>query len=159
MFSKAVWSLQYHTFSQKVGSDVAEAGNGPGSYDIRETVWHVNCCNPETDNGWDIFNAILGWQNSATYGSVISYNVYWLFIILCVGCLLYEERTGSLPLKKEIVAALLKVPGLNVYVRRKMALSQEHADDIVRQGEQELRGQHESKQMDKAVAHDVQVSP
>ena len=52
MFSKAVWSLQYNTFAKKVGSDVSEAGSGQGSYDIRETVWHVDCCNPETDNGW-----------------------------------------------------------------------------------------------------------
>ena len=25
---------------------------------------------------------MLGWQNSATYGSVISYNLYWLVVIL-----------------------------------------------------------------------------
>src|SRR3954462_14117359 len=39
--------------------------------------------NPELNGGggWGIFNGILGWQNSATYGSVISYNVYWISII------------------------------------------------------------------------------
>lgn len=78
MSSKPIWTLQYHTFSRKVGSDVAEAGNGQRSYDISEIVWHVDCCNPETDDGWDVFNAVLGWQNTATYGSVISYNVYWI---------------------------------------------------------------------------------
>ena len=31
--------------------------------------------------GWGIFNAILGWTNSATYGSVISYNVYWIAVM------------------------------------------------------------------------------
>jgi hypothetical protein len=25
-----------------VGSDAAELGNGPGSYDITKSVWHVN---------------------------------------------------------------------------------------------------------------------
>lgn len=120
MFSKAIWSLQYHVFAVKVGSDVAEEGNGPGSYDIRETVWHVNCCNPETDNGWDIFNALLGWQNTGTYGSVISYNVYWLFIIACVSCLLYEERTGSLPLRKQMLTIMAHVPGLRRYAQRKL---------------------------------------
>jgi len=142
MFSKAIWSLQYHVFAVKVGSDVAEAGNGPGSYDIRETIWHVNCCNPETDNGWDVFNAVLGWQNTATYGSVISYIVYWLFIVLSVFCLLYEEKTGSLPVKKQAIALLLKVPGVNRYVKRKLALSAEQADDLVRQGHEQLRKQH-----------------
>lgn len=51
MFSKAVWSLQYHKFASKVGSDMADAGNSIGSYDVRETVWHMDCCNPEADNG------------------------------------------------------------------------------------------------------------
>lgn len=63
MFSKAVWSLQYYQFERAVGSDVSEEGSGPGSYNILNTVWHVNCCSPETDNGWDVFQAILGWQN------------------------------------------------------------------------------------------------
>lgn len=142
MFSKSIWSLQYHVFATKVGGDVAEAGNGPGSYDIRETIWHVNCCNPETENGWDVFNTVLGWQNSATYGSVISYIMYWGFIVLCVFCLLYEEKTGSLPLKKQIVALLLKVPGLKSYVKRKQALTTEQADDLVKQGQEQLRAQH-----------------
>lgn len=49
--------------------DVAAAGNGPGSYDVRGNVWHLDCCNPEDNldgEGWSIFNAILGWTNSAT---------------------------------------------------------------------------------------------
>ena len=138
MFSKAIWSLQFHTFAQKVGSDVAEEGDGPGSYDIRETVWHVNCCNPEIDNGWDVFQALLGWQNSATYGSVISYNMYWIGIMLAISCMLYEERTGSLPLKREAVAFMLKVPGLKSYVKRKQAVSDDKAAEIVRQGQAHL---------------------
>ena len=77
----------------KTGGDAAENGSGPGTYDISKSVWHVNCCNPLTDNGWDIFNAILGWQNSATYGSVISYNVYWIFIISVLLLMVYEENT------------------------------------------------------------------
>ncbi|KAL7906539.1 high-affinity iron permease-like protein [Trichoderma velutinum] len=121
MFSKSVWSLQYHTFAQRVGSDVAEEGNGPGSYDITETVWHVNCCNPETDNGWDVFNSILGWQNTATYGSVIAYNVYWAFLVLTVSLLIYEEKTGSLPLKNQFLSAMSKVPGLKGWVAKKRA--------------------------------------
>jgi high-affinity iron transporter len=158
MFSKAVWSLQYHTFATRVGSDVAEAGNGIGSYDVRETVWHVNCCNPETDDGWDVFNAVLGWQNSATYGSVISYNMYWLFIATCVACLLYEEKTGHLPLKKQVVRFLLRVPGIRSYVRRKQAVSQQRADELVKSGQQHLRDEHEQQAFEesKTVAGTVQ---
>lgn len=133
MFSKAIWSLQYHAFAVAVGSDVAEAGDGPGSYDITKTVWHVNCCNPETENGWDVFNAILGWQNTATYGSVISYNIYWLFIITCVGCLLYEERTGSLPLRRQFFSVLAQIPGLKGYAMKKLNKSCDETDSVVDQ--------------------------
>ncbi|KAL1876839.1 hypothetical protein VTK73DRAFT_9141 [Phialemonium thermophilum] len=120
MFSKSIWSLQYHTFAQKVGGDVAEEGNGPGSYNIHQTVWHVNCCNPETDNGWDVFYAILGWQNTATYGSVISYNVYWLFLIVSILFLLYEERHGEFPLQRKALSTMTHIPLLKGYASRKL---------------------------------------
>jgi high-affinity iron transporter len=140
MFSKAIWSLQFHTFATKVGSDVAEEGDGPGSYDISQSVWHVNCCNPEIDNGWDVFQALLGWQNSATFGSVIAYNVYWIGIMVAIACMLYEERTGTLPLKGVIVNFMLRVPGLKSYVKKKQALSEENAAEVVRQGQAHLAG-------------------
>lgn len=143
MFSKAIWSLQYHVFAAKIGSDVAEAGNGVGSYNVLETVWHVNCCNPETDNGWDVFNAVLGWQNTATYGSVISYCMYWVFVTFALGCMLYEERTGSLPLKKQVTQFLLRTPLINRYVKKKMAVSKQQADELVQQGQDHLRNQEQ----------------
>ncbi|KAL7777612.1 hypothetical protein CFE70_004279 [Pyrenophora teres f. teres 0-1] len=62
LFSKGVWDLEQHAWVKLAGEGAAEAGTGPGSYDIRKSVWHVN--------------------NSATYGSVISYNLYWLVVIL-----------------------------------------------------------------------------
>ncbi|KAL7947609.1 high-affinity iron permease-like protein [Trichoderma barbatum] len=133
MFSKSVWSLQYHTFAQRVGSDVAEAGDGAGSYDITETVWHVNCCNPETDNGWDVFNSILGWQNTATYGSVISYNVYWAFLVLTVSCLMYEEKTGSLPLKNQFLSVMARVPGCGGWIAKKRAKENVNEHEVFRQ--------------------------
>ncbi|PQE07471.1 high-affinity iron transporter protein [Rutstroemia sp. NJR-2017a BBW] len=139
MFSKSIWSFQYYVFAARVGSDVSEEGNGAGSYDILETVWHVDCCNPETDNGWDVFNAVLGWQNTATYGSVISYNIYWLFITFCVGCLLYEERTGSLSLQKATYDILLKIPGLKTYISKKIASKEANADQLVMAGQEQLR--------------------
>ncbi|KAJ4299499.1 high-affinity iron permease [Kalmusia sp. IMI 367209] len=43
------------------------------------------------DGGWGIFNSLFGWQNSATYGSVISYNVYWLVVIIGFVCLRFKE--------------------------------------------------------------------
>jgi len=72
------------------------------SYDIRQSVWHVNCCNPELNGGggWGIFNAVFGWTNSATYGSVLSYNLYWLVVIVAFCSMRYKESKGHLPLMK-----------------------------------------------------------
>lgn len=97
LFSRAMWGFQQNTWNHLTGGDAAETGSGPGSYDIRQSVWHVNCCNPELNGGgvWGIFNAILGWQNSATYGSVIGYNLYWLVIIVGFVALRWREKKGS----------------------------------------------------------------
>jgi len=102
LFSKAVWAFEINAWNKIIGGDAAEVGSGPGSYDIRKSVWHVNCCNAEINGGggWGIFNAILGWENSATYGSVISYNLYWLVVIVAFLSMRYNERHGHFPLMK-----------------------------------------------------------
>lgn len=102
LFSRAVWYFQAQNWNNAVGGDAAEVGAGPGSYDIGQSVWHVNFGNPELNGGggWGIFNAILGWQNSATYGSVISYNCYWIAVIIGFVLLRYKETKGHLPFMK-----------------------------------------------------------
>ncbi|KAI9817547.1 MAG: hypothetical protein M1827_001159 [Pycnora praestabilis] len=107
LFSKAVWAFEINKWSKIIGGDAAETGSGPGSYDIRQSVWHVNCCNAEINGGggWGIFNAILGWENSATYGSVISYNLYWLVVIIGFSAMRYNEKKGHWPLMKPKKAA------------------------------------------------------
>ena len=102
LFSKAVWYFENHAWSKTIGGDASEVGSGPGSYNIHQSVWHVNCCNPELNGGggWGIFNAIFGWENSATYGSVIAYNLYWLCIIVVFSCMRYSEKHGHYPLMK-----------------------------------------------------------
>lgn len=101
LFSKGIWQFELQLFIDKCGGlDVSETGNGPGSYDIKSSVWHVNCCNgemPEDGVQWMLFTAIFGWTNSATYGSVIGYIVYWAAVILMFWSLLYEDKHGMLP--------------------------------------------------------------
>ncbi|GFF40527.1 plasma membrane iron permease [Aspergillus lentulus] len=99
LFSRGVWYLENNTWNHVIGGDAAETGAGPGSYDIRQSVWHVNCCSPLVNGGggWGIFNAILGWTNSATYGSVLSYNLYWITVIVWFVAMRHKERHGHLP--------------------------------------------------------------
>lgn len=42
LFSRAVWYFQAQKWNNAVGGDASEVGSGPGSYDIDESVWHVN---------------------------------------------------------------------------------------------------------------------
>lgn len=101
LFSKGVWNFELQRFiDQCDGFDVSETGHGPGSYDITKSVWHVNCCNgelPDDGVGWMLFTAVFGWTNSASYGSVIAYIVYWLAVVGMLKMLVYEEKEGKLP--------------------------------------------------------------
>ena len=60
------------------------------------------CCSPELNGGggWGIFNSLFGWQNSASYGSVISYNMYWIAVIVGFLALRFNEKHGRWPFMK-----------------------------------------------------------
>lgn len=59
----------------------------------------MQCCDPIVGQGggWGIFNALFGWNNSATYGSVISYNVFWIVTTISFLAMRYKEKRGHLP--------------------------------------------------------------
>ncbi|TDL21947.1 iron permease FTR1 [Rickenella mellea] len=102
LFSKAVGEFQENAFNNLLGQDVddlAGAGDGPGSYDVRGNVWHLACCNPENKldgEGWMIFAAIFGWTNSATLGTVLSYVFYWLAVIAGLIYMKFKEGRTKL---------------------------------------------------------------
>ncbi|TFY56958.1 hypothetical protein EVG20_g8732 [Dentipellis fragilis] len=95
LFSKATWAFQENAFNALLGADVDDSGgDGPGSFNVRGNVWHLDCCNPENNfdnNGWTIFGAIFGWTNSATLGSVLSYVFYWIAVIFTLLYLKWKE--------------------------------------------------------------------
>lgn len=102
LFSKAVGSFQDHAFQVlsalspsplsysptylrllvvRIGFDADDTGDGPGTFDVRGNVWHLDCCNPENNldgNGWGIFGAIFGWTNNGTRESPVSSVVEFL---------------------------------------------------------------------------------
>ncbi|KAJ7098324.1 iron permease FTR1/Fip1/EfeU [Mycena epipterygia] len=101
LFSRAVWAFEEHAFNKLLGADVDDSGgDGPGSFRVQGNVWHLDCCNPDDNldgQGWSIFNAIFGWTNSATLGSVLSYVFYWIaVIVVLVGMKFLEGRTKLL---------------------------------------------------------------
>ena len=42
LFSKGVWFIEAQAWNLAIGGDAAETGSGPGSYDIDNSVWHIN---------------------------------------------------------------------------------------------------------------------
>lgn len=42
LFSRAIWLIEQQQWNKVVGGDAAELGDGPGSYDIDRSIWHVN---------------------------------------------------------------------------------------------------------------------
>ncbi|KAK4700501.1 high-affinity iron transporter, partial [Phenoliferia sp. Uapishka_3] len=94
LFSKAVGDFERYKFNKGVGADVGELGSGPGSYDVRGNVWHLDYGNPENNtsgSGWSVFNAILGWTNNASIGTILSYVAYWVFVIFCLVYMKWSE--------------------------------------------------------------------
>lgn len=132
LFSRGIWYFETYHFNLQTGGDASEGGSGPGTYNIKNSVWHVNCCNPETDNGWDVFNSLLGWQNSATKGSVISYNVYWIFVVFVVFLLWFEEQYNHLPFLKNVTMAELN-PMYHIKGKKKYKMSKNEQNELFEQ--------------------------
>ncbi|EPY51392.1 iron permease Fip1 [Schizosaccharomyces cryophilus OY26] len=94
LMAKSVYYFELDHYSRLTGGDSAELGDGPGSYPFQQAIWHVNYGNPEmnSNGGYMIFNAILGWMNTGTYGTILSYIFYWLFVAACMVLMWWRER-------------------------------------------------------------------
>ncbi|KAL6939577.1 high-affinity iron permease [Hanseniaspora osmophila] len=131
LFSRGAWFFENYRFNKASGGDASEGGDGPGSYNILKTVYHINCCNPELDNGWDVFNSLLGWQNTGYVSSMVCYNVYWICCIITVALMGFEEKKGHLPFCKN-----LKLRQVNPFYwikgKNKKELNDEQKNEIFR---------------------------
>ncbi|KAJ3572927.1 hypothetical protein NP233_g2756 [Leucocoprinus birnbaumii] len=99
LFSKAVRNFEGRAFSMLLGADADDAvGTGPGSYDVRGNVWHLDCCasSNSSDQGWSIFSAIFGWNNNGTLGTILAYVFYWIAVIIALIYLKFSEGRTSL---------------------------------------------------------------
>lgn len=47
-------------------------------------------------SGWQIFNAFLGWSNTATIGSIVSYCLYWLFVATAFIYFFFDEKKKAI---------------------------------------------------------------
>ncbi|KAF9143212.1 high-affinity iron permease [Mortierella sp. GBA39] len=65
-----------------------------GTYDPRYNIWALSCCDPKNNNqgGWQLFNALFGWSNIGTIGSVVCYIAYWLIVIFALVYMKLKRR-------------------------------------------------------------------
>lgn len=45
-------------------------------------VWKLHCCHQGDDGIWKLLNAVVGWRDEATVGTLSSYFAYWAFVIV-----------------------------------------------------------------------------
>ncbi|KAI9470860.1 MAG: iron permease FTR1 family-domain-containing protein [Benjaminiella poitrasii] len=100
LMSKAVGYFEQNAWNQVIGGETAEEGGDVINYKVTTAVWHVSWGDPEQNvegnGGWQIFNAILGWNNTATYGTIISYCLYWGLIALSLVYMNWKERREAM---------------------------------------------------------------
>ncbi|KAH7387653.1 hypothetical protein KP509_16G034800 [Ceratopteris richardii] len=53
-------------------------------------IWELECCDQGGNNFWTVFNAIAGWRNEATQGTLSAYIAYWVFVVLALIVLRYK---------------------------------------------------------------------
>ncbi|KAI0249054.1 hypothetical protein BJV78DRAFT_1230925 [Lactifluus subvellereus] len=116
LFSKAVKSFQSYEFNRLLGAHAdCLSRDGPGTFDVRGNVWHLDCRN--TENYLDCKSCLLsgtlfGWTNSATRRPwhVLSYVFYWIAVIITLVVLKWREGRISVFGLESSVAQPAAVP-------------------------------------------------
>ncbi|KAL3688997.1 hypothetical protein R1sor_015306 [Riccia sorocarpa] len=47
-------------------------------------VWKLHCCHEDGNGIWKLLNAVVGWRDEATVGTLTAYFVYWGFVIVAL---------------------------------------------------------------------------
>ncbi|CAO3626081.1 unnamed protein product [Cunninghamella blakesleeana] len=100
LMSKAVGYFEQYSWNQVIGGEVAEEGGDVIAYKVTTAVFHSSWGNPEvndgTTGGYQIFNAILGWNNTWTIGTIVSYCLYWLLISLYLIYAFFKQKRQAI---------------------------------------------------------------
>ncbi|KAI8144977.1 iron permease FTR1/Fip1/EfeU [Fennellomyces sp. T-0311] len=100
LMSRGIGFIEQYEWNLVIGGEAAEEGGAVIPYKVTTAVWHVSWGNPEnfdgTTGGYQVFNGILGWNNTATYGTIISYCLYWLLVIFFLVYLFFDEKKSAI---------------------------------------------------------------
>ncbi|CAG8548859.1 27739_t:CDS:2 [Dentiscutata erythropus] len=59
-------------------------------------LWNLDCCDPETNGGWEIMSSTFGWTNKASLGQVIGYVLYWVVVLVRTFIILRKRNATDL---------------------------------------------------------------
>ncbi|KAI9272917.1 high-affinity iron permease [Phascolomyces articulosus] len=100
LMSRAIGFIEQYEWNKIIGGEAAEEGGDVIPYRVSTSIWHVSWGNPENNDGstggYQIFNSILGWNNTATYGTILSYILYWLVVIGFLVYLYFDEKKSAI---------------------------------------------------------------
>ncbi|KAJ1940912.1 high-affinity iron permease [Linderina macrospora] len=94
LMSRGVNFLEMHMFAKYAGAD-PDRGH---MVNVKQNIWVLDYGNPEIPTGgggWKIFNAILGWNSLASYGTILSYCLYWAALIAYLLYLGFTEKKAD----------------------------------------------------------------
>ncbi|KAG0164349.1 high-affinity iron permease [Apophysomyces sp. BC1034] len=100
LMSRAVGFFETNAWNKIIGGESVEESGTVIPYKVTTAVWHVSWGNPENltggTGGWQIFNAILGWNNTATIGTITSYCLYWVMVAALLVRSYWKDRSAAI---------------------------------------------------------------
>ncbi|KAI8143064.1 iron permease FTR1 family-domain-containing protein [Fennellomyces sp. T-0311] len=97
--SRAVGFIEQYQWDCVIEDDNQRNQHPVIDYKVPTAIWHVSWGaneGPNTNGGWQLFRALLGWSNTATIDSVIIYNAYWIFIIFTLVYVYWSQKRAAI---------------------------------------------------------------
>ncbi|KAG0047634.1 hypothetical protein BGZ83_007339 [Gryganskiella cystojenkinii] len=93
LVAKGIASFEAYTWAKKIGAQ----GDDSATFDPRVNVWGLKCCDPKNNDagGWQLFNAIFGWSNIASVGTIVGYILYWFVVITWLVYMKLKRRRAA----------------------------------------------------------------
>ncbi|KAJ3154912.1 hypothetical protein HDU86_004431 [Geranomyces michiganensis] len=93
LFTRAIRSFEseYWNRSLLYPSGSGDDGDAP-PIAYKNSLWWLDCCDFRS-NGWSIFNALFGWNEKGSIGTVTGYCMYWVALSTwLIGIRIFERR-------------------------------------------------------------------
>lgn len=125
--SRSAYGIERQYFINGVGAQVAEAGDGPGSYRVKGNIWKLKGCSPEPGHEgysgfWQLAQSLVGWNNIGTWWTCGTYMAYWWFIIIVLVHMKWKEGRTA-------IFGRLSPRGYELAKRRRMAIRLEGEEE------------------------------